>query len=88
MTNLAYTVTLTRPDGTVVKSIEIPVLQETADASGNASSRLDFTSITDFTERHYAEVGLRNTLRGLGDAACGDANDVAIAAAKAAVEGS
>ena len=77
-THLDYTVTLTRPDGSVVKTITVPVLQETADAAGNASSRLEFAGSR--TERRYAEQGLRSDLKGLESVACMDANDRAVAA--------
>ena len=77
-THLDYTLTLTRPDGSVVKTIIIPVLQESADAGGNASSRLDLSGT--FSEQRNAEQTLRGNLRGLEHAACADANDRAIAA--------
>ena len=77
-TRLDYLVTLTRPDGSVVETLTIPVLQETADAAGNASSRLEFAG--SLTERRYAEQGLRSDLKGLESVACGDANDRAIEA--------
>ena len=82
---LDYTVTLTRPDGAVVTTIIIPVLQESATAGGNASSRLDFTGT--FSERTNAERGLRSDLRGLEHTACADANDRAIEAAINATQG-
>lgn len=80
-THLDYTVTLTRPDGSVVKTLVIPVLQESADAGGNASSRLDF-GIEDFTALRHAERQFRSDLSGLEHAACGDANDRAIEVAR------
>jgi hypothetical protein len=79
-THLEYTVTLTRQDGSVVTSLVIPVLQESATADGSASSRLDF-GIEDFTALRYAERNLRSDLSGLEHAACNDANERAIAEA-------
>ena len=77
-THLDYRVTLTRPDGSVVKTLTVPVLQESADAEGNASSRLDF-GIEDFTALRHAEQALTTDLKGLENAACQDANERAIA---------
>jgi len=78
-THLDYTVTLTRPDVSVVTNLVIPVLQESATADGNASSRLDFgIEIEDF----YAERNLRSDLSGLEHVACMDANDRAIETAR------
>lgn len=81
--HLDYRVTLTRPDGSVVKTLTVPVLQESADAEGNASSRLDF-GIEDFNGTVHAERQFRSDLKGLENAACQDANERAIATAREA----
>jgi hypothetical protein len=80
-THLNYRVTLTRPDGSVVKTITVPVLQESADAEGNASSRLDFGSEICYDHRLqvHLERRLRSDLSGLENTACQDANERAIA---------
>ncbi len=70
-TRLDYTVTLTRPDGSVVKTITIPVTTLVS-GSNNVSSRLNLP--------YNAEQALRANITGLASVVCWDANDRAIAA--------
>jgi dihydroorotase-like cyclic amidohydrolase len=87
---LEYIVTLTHPDGAVVTELEIPVLQEHADASGSAGSRLCFTDEDALSETfrttRQGETALRLGLSGLEHDACHHANQRAIAAARALQE--
>ena len=79
---LGYTVTLTDPDGAVVQTLTIPVLQEHAGEDGSASARIHFEGA--FNEVVNAERHLRDSLKRLEQAACFDANARAVAALRAA----
>jgi len=84
---IRYTVTLTHPDGTVVTELVIPVLQEQADATGNASSRLHFAADADvsaFQALRRGETALRRGLAALEHDACTDANTRAVTTARVA----